>query len=766
MNHLSIAEQLNNITNEFFLDEVREGFFVSSMMKRYWAAQLVVLAEIDRICRKHDIKWFAEYGSLLGTVRHGGYIPWDDDFDICMFRNDYERFFEAARVELPEGYSILNIQDQEEYTFLLGRVVNSNVINYSGQHLKKYYGCPYTVGIDIFPLDALSDDEDEEEKRRQDLLEISDAAQRVSAGGMNDPECLILLSNIEKKHHVNIFESKNIVRALLLLTDDLYKKFSSCETEYVALMPFWASEHNHKFCKAWFEKTVMMPFEFIHLPVPARYEELLSAEYGEYMHISKSGGIHNYPVYADQEKTLRESIGANPYRYTMPGKLPEARKTQSLKDRIFAITDTIKQAHEQIKLYCDKGDGVTAGKLLEGCQNLAVSLGALIEDKLEKGEEVVHLLEDYCELLYEISGDYRGTESINKLNEFIDETVAGLESLMRDRKKEVLFIPSRAEWWDTMEPEWKRQISDPMNDVYVMPVPYMVKGIISGQGEKYDDTGLFPNYVSLTGIADYDIEKIHPDVIYINNPYDGWSREFTVPDFFFSDKIREYTDELIYIPCFDVESPVSDDDKISTALKTFIEQPAVYYADKVIVKTEKIKEVYIRNLSEITGKDTTEYWEDKLIIPRENETDIKSNKRLRNFPSSWQGKIENKKILLYHVSVAFLMQYGMKGIDKIRESVRTISEAGDKMICLFSHDEVIIDNISGELKEKWKELIVELKENANIIYDDNHKSDEFIGCLDGYYGSPGVLAHKCAVAGIPVMIMAINKKRGAKWNLN
>ena len=755
MNHLSIAEQLNNITNEFFLDEVREGFFVSSMMKRYWVAQLVVLAEIDRICRKHDIKWFAEYGSLLGTVRHGGYIPWDDDFDICMFRNDYERFFAVAQKEFPEGYTILTIQAQEEYSLLLGRVVNSNVINYSEQHLGKYYGCPYTVGIDIFPLDALSDDEDEEEKRRQDLLEISDAAQRVSAGGMNDSECLILLSNIEKKHHVNIFESKNIVRALLLLTDDLYKKFSSRETEYVALMPFWVSDHNHKFCRAWFEKTVMMPFEFIHLPVPARYEELLSAEYGEYMHISKGGGIHNYPVYADQENTLRESIGANPYRYTMPKLLPEARKEKSLRDRCYEMADTIRHAHEQIQVYCDKGDGVTAGRLLEGCQNLAISLGTLIEEKLKSSEAAVHMLENYCELLYEISSEYKGEDSIKVLDGAIDRFLSALDNLFSTKKKEILFIPCRAEWWDTMEPEWKRQAANPTNNVYVMPVPYMIKGFAGEEGEKHDDSGLFPDYVTITTIAGYDIEKRHPDVVYIQNPYDGWSREFTVPDFFFSDKIRECTDELIYIPCFDVDSPISDDDKISTALKTFIEQPAVYYADKVIVKTKKLKELYIKILSEITGKDTKEYWEDKLIISSENETGVESDKRLRNYPSSWQGKIENKKILLYYVSVAFLMQYGMKGIDKIRESVRTISEAGDKIICLFSHDEVIIDNISGELKEKWKELIGELERNANIIYDDNHKSDEFIGCLDGYYGSPGALAHKCSEAGIPVMIMAI-----------
>ena len=756
MNHLSIAEQLNNITNEFFLDEVREGFFVSSMMKRYWAAQLVVLAEIDKICRKHDIKWFAEYGTLLGTIRHGGYIPWDDDLDICMFRDDYERFFEVAQIELPDGYNILTIQAQEEYSFLIGRVVNSHAINYSDQYLRKYYGCPYTVGIDIFPLDALSDDETEEENRRQDLIEVSDAAKMVSAGKLKDDTCQKIIAKIEEKHNVDILGSKNIVRALLLLTDDLYKRFSLRNTKYVALMPFWVSDHNHKFCRAWFEKTVMMPFEFIHLPVPARYEELLYNEYGDFIRVSKKGGIHDYPVYADQEKTLKESIGANPYRYTMPGKLPEERNDQPLRERCIAIATTIKQAHEQIKVYCNKGDGVTAGQLMEGCQKLAISLGTLIEERVKHGEGVVHMLENYCELLYEVSGEYKGIESINLLNASIDKTVKELETVMRGRKKEILFIPCRAEWWCTMEPEWKRQYANPLNNVYVMPIPYMIKGYMGDKGEKHDDSHLFPECVSMISINEYDIEKRHPDIIYIQNPYDGWSREFSIPDFFYSDKIRNYTDKLVYIPCFDVCDPEEEGDKISTSLKTLIEQPAVYFADKVILNSEKLKNTYKKTLIGITGKDTADYWDEKIIVSDEKKTENELKRQIKNYPSSWKGKIENKKILLYHVSVAFLMQNGLNAIEKIRDTIRIICENGDKVVCLFSADENIIDIASDELKEKWESMIRDFENNDNVIFDIEGESEKYIEYLAGYYGSPGVLAHMCAEAGVPVMIMANN----------
>ena len=99
----------------FFQRERKDDFDISSTMKRAWAAQLEVLAVIIELCKKYDIKYFAFWGTLLGAIRHRGFIPWDDDIDICMMRNDYMRFLEISKTELPTDFAVLNIYNEDLY---------------------------------------------------------------------------------------------------------------------------------------------------------------------------------------------------------------------------------------------------------------------------------------------------------------------------------------------------------------------------------------------------------------------------------------------------------------------------------------------------------------------------------------------------------------------------------------------------------------------------------------------------------------------------
>ena len=89
-------------------DEILDGFLVTTDRKKAWNKMMEILAEIDRICRKYSIKYFADAGTLIGAARHKGFIPWDDDIDIMMLRPDYEKFKQVAQGELTGNIKLIN----------------------------------------------------------------------------------------------------------------------------------------------------------------------------------------------------------------------------------------------------------------------------------------------------------------------------------------------------------------------------------------------------------------------------------------------------------------------------------------------------------------------------------------------------------------------------------------------------------------------------------------------------------------------------------
>ena len=98
----------------YFCAEVRDDFEIPAMMKRAWAAELEVLSVIADVCERHHLQYFADYGTLLGAVRHKGFIPWDDDIDICMLREDYMELIRVLPEELPQGFCMAGMYAGEK----------------------------------------------------------------------------------------------------------------------------------------------------------------------------------------------------------------------------------------------------------------------------------------------------------------------------------------------------------------------------------------------------------------------------------------------------------------------------------------------------------------------------------------------------------------------------------------------------------------------------------------------------------------------------
>ena len=155
--------EMNNID---YSGEERQGFYIRPMMKRWWAVSLDIVKVVGDICARYGIRWFIEAGTLLGAVREHGFIPWDDDIDIVMLRQDYEKFVSIAQPELPKGWILSNTRNDIDHGEAALRVCNTGTLFIDMADIDRYHGWPYQAGIDIFVLDYMPDDPAEGDLQR------------------------------------------------------------------------------------------------------------------------------------------------------------------------------------------------------------------------------------------------------------------------------------------------------------------------------------------------------------------------------------------------------------------------------------------------------------------------------------------------------------------------------------------------------------------------------------------------------------------------
>lgn len=304
----------------YFEDEVRDGFYVPSIMKRAWAAQLEILEDIDKVCQMYDIQYFADMGTLLGAVRHGGFIPWDDDVDICMKRKDYDKFISVAEKELPECYYLLNCHNEyngEIYWDFMTRVVNQHQISFEEAHLTKFHGFPYVSGVDIFSLDFMAPTEEQEAERIGRISLASDLIEAID-DGIADNELEEQLYQVEQMCSVRIDRKKNIKQQLYILIERFFALYNEHEAEVIAMLPLGFEKPRHRFPKKYYEEVIKLPFENTEIPVPAAYEAILKKKYGNYLKIARKGGAHEYPFYKRQEEVLEKEKGIKFLHYKVP----------------------------------------------------------------------------------------------------------------------------------------------------------------------------------------------------------------------------------------------------------------------------------------------------------------------------------------------------------------------------------------------------------------------------------------------------------------
>ena len=296
--------------HSFYEDEIRCDYLIPSMMKRTWAAQIEILADLDEVCAKNGMEYFAEWGTLLGAVRHMGFIPWDDDMDICMKRKDYIKLIRNVSALFPENYFIVNYRSSRDFKQMLSRIVSSDHYRFDAEYMHKYSGIPFAMGIDIFPLDFISGDEEYERKREERATLVFGVVNDMAKYGLAPSDVEKDIIEIERKCHTRINRKGDVLTQLRELLEKIFAEVDEKDAKYVTLYPLWMGAHTYKFPARYYNNSIRMKFENTSIPVPVCYDEILRCKYGSsYMTPVRSGGAHEYPYYENHVQVLKEHFG-------------------------------------------------------------------------------------------------------------------------------------------------------------------------------------------------------------------------------------------------------------------------------------------------------------------------------------------------------------------------------------------------------------------------------------------------------------------------
>lgn len=756
--------------NSYFEHEVRDGFYVPSMMKRVWAVQLEILEEIDKICNKHNIPYFADWGTLLGAVRHSGYIPWDDDMDISMKREDYKRFVAVVQKELPEGYLVLNKQSNPEYKEMFTRVVNSTQINLANDFLEKFHGCPYVLGIDVFPLDYIAPNTQEEAYRCEMIQMVQTVIAILEAGNCDVKLQENYLKGIEQICNVTINRAESLCPQLYRILEGLYSLYTDAEAEELTLMSRWLEKRDLKIPKRYYQNTIRIPFENTKIPVPAQYDAILKQKYGNYMRLVKGGSAHDYPFYRGQEMVLEQRLGRNPFRYVFSAQDMQNAQAERRKSYRSLIREQLAQL-EQLSIGIDKSNELLFA--LEQCQNAAIQLGTLIEEIKGEGTESVRLLEQYCEIVYQVYNQLaqgcRAEEVLDdKWNLDFRELVAQVKECVKqevDIRHKVLFLPYKAKHWDSLESVWMATEKNPECEAYVIPIPYFYKNPNGSVGEMCYEANQYPDYVPITKYVEYDFENNIPEMIYIQNPYDEYDSCIMVHPFFYASNLKKYTEKLIYIPEMLVDECEATDECAMINLRHYCVTPGVIFADRVYVQSESMRKLYINFLTEAAGKDTQTIWEEKIYgigVPKEDAKNCLSQTGTK-MPKEWRWLIERedgsrKRVILYYTGLSGFMQYKEQMIVAIREVFQTFLEHREDIVMLWKPQSLIkmtLEQEEPKLYEEYCLLENEYCKQKMGILAENLEDQLATTICDAYYGDVSPIVQQFRNAGKPVLVQKI-----------
>lgn len=290
----------------FFDGETRCGYYISPEMKKVWAVELDLLAKVMEVCQKYDIKYFANSGTLLGAARHNGMIPWDDDIDLMMKRDDYDKFCQVAKIEFQFPYFFQT--EETDPGSLRGHVQirNSLTTGILKGELEADKTFNQGIFLDIFPYDYFPDDDLEEARFRKHLSRLKNRYLRMYA--LTDG--YVSAKTLWKKpikwiiHEILSLGKVSYITTYNKFLSEI-QKYNKKTTKKLASGVF--PDENYYLTQEEWNETTWLPFEMLKIPVPAKYKDVLGRQYGNWKKYQKGTSVHGGVIF-DTEHSYQEYL--------------------------------------------------------------------------------------------------------------------------------------------------------------------------------------------------------------------------------------------------------------------------------------------------------------------------------------------------------------------------------------------------------------------------------------------------------------------------